>query len=276
MSGFNMAANMYGTVPNLYNNQIALNDLSGLDMYMPTGMAMDPMLSMNGSIFGGYPMYGGYPGGYPMMPFMSSGNYEEYYKNYEKYQDFMINQQVRQQQKMRNADLQLNSPQEGIVKQAKITHEKILLNEQQQILDAYKSFKESVRSMYPEATEEQVANRASTLYQQATGVSITDDIRKNSRGSFSQGFLQTITFGLVDSKTAEENISALTGQPVGRQEKIKKFTGNLLGGAAVGGTAFVAAKPLLNCLKVAGKTKTFWGIVIGAGAGLLSAIAGSK
>lgn len=277
MSGYNIAASNYGMFPNLYNNQIALNDLSGLDMYLPTGMTMDPMLTMNGSIFNGF---GGFPmsGGYPMMgmPFMGGGNYEEYYKNYEKYQDFMINQQIRQQQKMRNADLQLNSPQEGIVKQAKIVHEKIMLNEQQQILKAYQSFKDSVKRMYPDASEAQIADRASTLYQQITGTGVTDDIRKHGRGSFTQGLYQTLTFGLADSKTAEENISALTGQPVGRSEKIKKFAGNVVGGAAVGGTAFLAAKPLLNCLKIAGKAKTFWGVVIGAGIGLISAIAGSK
>lgn len=38
----------------------------------------------------------------------------------------MINNQVRQQQKMRNADLRLNSPQEGIAKQATLLHEKIM------------------------------------------------------------------------------------------------------------------------------------------------------
>ena len=54
MSGYNIAAaGMYGMFPNLYNNQIALNDLTGMDLYSPMGMMMDPMLSMNGSIFGG-------------------------------------------------------------------------------------------------------------------------------------------------------------------------------------------------------------------------------
>ena len=46
------APGMYGIAPNYYTNQIAMNDLSGLDLYAPTGMSLDPMLTMNGSIFG--------------------------------------------------------------------------------------------------------------------------------------------------------------------------------------------------------------------------------
>lgn len=279
------APGMYGIAPNYYTNQIAMNDLSGFDLYAPTGMAMDPMLTMNGSIFGSSMMgMGGFGCGgmgygmgmpYPMMGM--GGNYEDYYKNYEKYQDFMINNQVRQQQKMRNADLQLNSPQEGIQKQAGILHEKILQNEQEQILQAYASFKESVRNMYgDQATDEQVANRASTLYKQLTGKSITDDIREHGRDSFTQGFLQTVTLGLADGKSAEENISALTGQPVGRKDKTKKIAGNITGGALVGGATFAGSSLLCKALKITSKSKTFWGILAGAIAGVGTAIATSK
>ena len=63
MADFNMAASMYGLFPNIYNNQVALNDLTDMDLYSPLGMA-NPMMSMNGSIFGAgmypaMPMYGG-------------------------------------------------------------------------------------------------------------------------------------------------------------------------------------------------------------------------
>lgn len=276
------APGMYGIAPNYYTNQITMNDLSGLDLYAPTGMAMDPMLTMNGSIFGSPMMgmglgYGGMGYGIGMYPTMMGGNYEDYYRNYEKYQDFMINNQVRQQQKMRNADLQLNSPQEGIQKQASVLHEKILRNEQEQILQAYATFKESVRSLYgDQATDEQVANRASTLYKQLTGKTITDDIREHGRDSLTQGFMQTVTLGLADGKSAEENISALTGQPVGRKDKTKKVLGNVAGGALVGGATFCASSLLLKALKVSSKSKTFWGIAAGAAAGILAAITTSK
>lgn len=272
MTVFN-AASMYGMYPNIYNNQIAMNDLSGMDLYAPMGMMMDPMLSMNGSIFPGMNMG---MGCMPYMPYGGGMNYENYYKQYEKYQDFMIDSQVRQQQKWRNADLQLNSPQEGIAKQAKILHEKIMLDEQEQIMQAYQSFKESVRGLYPQATEEQVANRASTLYQQAIGKTITDDVREHGRDSLTQGFLQTLTFGLSDKKSAEENISDLTGQPVGRKEKAKKVVGNIAGGAVIGGATVAAASPLLKALKLSSKSRTFWGLLAGAVVGTVAAVTTSK
>ncbi len=279
------APGMYGIAPNYYTNQIAMNDLSNLDLYAPTGMATDPMLTMNGSIFGsptmgmggfglgGYGMGMGMP--YPMMGM--GGNYEDYYRNYERYQDFMINNQVRQQQKMRTADLQLNSPQEGIKKQAEILHEKILKDEQEQILQAYAAFKESVKNLYGDnATDEQIANRASTLYAQLTGKTITDDIRENGRDSLTQGFMQTITFGLSDKNSAEENISALTGQPVGRKDKTKKVIGNVAGGALVGGATFLTSGLICKALKVSAKSRTFWGILAGAIAGIGTAAATSR
>lgn len=235
MTDFSLAANMYGMFPNLYNNQIALNDLTGMDMYYPTGLSCDPMLSMNGSIFGGTTMY-------PYMGSPYAGSYsnpQDYYQNYEKYQNFMVDSSVRQQQRMRNADLRLNSPQEGIAKQAAYLHEKIIRNEQQQIQQSYANFKESVRSMYGDATEQEIANRASTLYTQINGTSLVDDIRQNGRGSFTQGFLQTLTLGFADSKTAEENVAEITGQPVGRSERNKKIAGNALGGAVIGGAGAI-------------------------------------
>lgn len=278
MAGFNMAAGMYGMFPNIYNNQVALNDLTDMDLYSPIGM-VNPMMSMNGSIFGGgFGAFGGGLGGYPCMPMFTGGgyNYEDYYKNYEKYQDFMINNQVRQQQKMRNADLRLNSPQEGIAKQATLLHEKIMQNEQQQIQLAYQQFKESVRAMYGYASDEEIANRASTLYAQMHGCSITDDIRRYGRGSFTQGFLQTVSLGIADKKTAEENVAELTGQPVGRYERGKKIAGNVAGGAVFGGAAAISAGYLLKAFAKGMKNKPFIAGLIGGAVGLVTALATAK
>ena len=275
MSGFNMAATgMYGLYPNLYNNQVALNDLTGLDVYPPYGMGIDPMLSMNGSIFGAYPGFG-MGMGMPFMPTFTGGgyNYEDYYKNYQKYQDFMIDNGINYQEKMRNADLRLNAPQEGILKQATILHEKIMQNEQEQILQAYNAFKNSVRAMYGNnADETMIANRASDIYKQINGCSVTDDLRKYGRDSFTQGFLQTLTFGYADGKTAEENISQLTGQPVGRSENAKKMAGNIVGGAVVGGGALASLGLIWQGIKTGARNKTFWGILAGAAVGTMAAL----
>lgn len=280
MTGFNMAATgMYGLYPNIYNNQIALNDLTGFDMYAPTGMCIDPMMTMNGSIFGGgfmpsMPVSPVMPG---VMPGMGSGSYEDYYKQYEKYQDFMIDNQVRQQQKMRNADLKLGAPQEGIQAKAALLHDKILRNEQQQIKEAYADYVNSVRNMYGDADEKQILARANSLYAQMNGgKTVVDDIRSNGRDSFTQGFLQTVTLGFADKKTAEENVSEITGQPVGRTEKNWKFAGNIAGGALFGGAAFLGFNTICKALNKCSKSRTAKGIAIGALAGLGAAFATSK
>ena len=272
----NIAGNMYGLYPNIYNNQIAMNDLSGYDMYYPSNLCMDPMLSMNGSIFGGG-MFGASP--YmmpPAMPFMGSGNYEDYYKQYEKYQDFMIDNQIRQQQKLRNADLRLNSPQEGIQGRVAILQDKIVRNEQQQIKQAYDNLVEGVRSLYGNASDEELKNRANALYKQTVGKTVLEDIREHGRDSFTQGTIQSLTFGLFNRKTAEETVSELTGQPVGTEENAKKIVGNVVGGAVVGGCVFGLSNLGLKALKIASKSRTFWGMAIGAVAGITAAICGSK
>lgn len=282
-------AGMYGMYPNIYNNQIALNDLSGMDLYYPTGMCMDPMLSMNGSLFGGM-MPGITPGVNPMMPMMPPGympsfggntgtgnSYEDYYKQLEKYQDFMIDSQVRQQQKMRDADLRLSGPVEGIQEKATLLKDKIIRNEQQQIKQSYDSFVESVKQMYGDnASEEQIRNRANALYKQATGKELMEDIREHGRDSFTQGLVQSLTFGLFNRQTAEETVSSITGQPVGSEENAKKIAGSVAGGAIVGGSAFALSGVALSAAKVASKSKTFWGIVAGGVLGAIAAIAGTS
>lgn len=270
------AAMMYGMMPNMYYNQVALNDLTDMNSYTmlnpymtdPMYSMMNPMMSMNGSIFGG-----------GMMPGMFNpafGSGQNYWQYYDQYQNAMTDNMVRQQERMRNADLRLNSPQEGILKQAELLHDKILRDEQEQIQIAYKQFIDSVKAMYPNADPEQIENRAEQIYKSINQTGLFDDIRKNGRGSFTQGFLQTATFGLADQKTAEENVSDLTGLPVGRAEKGKKFAGNVLGGAAVGGAVTLATIPLLKALKIGAKSKTMWGLLAGTAAGILAAIAGSK
>lgn len=284
----NVAGNMYGLYPNIYNNQIALNDLSGFDVYYPGGLCTDPAMTMQGSIFGGgmmpamgsgMMMPGITPGMMPgMMPsFGSSGNYEDYYKQYERYQDFMIDSQVRQQQKMRNADMKLNAPTEGIKEQAEYLKDKIVRNEQQQIKQAYDSFVASVKNLYGEASDEEIQSRANSLYKQLNnGNSLIEDIRKYGRGSFTQGLYQTMTFGLFNRKTAEETVSDITGQPVGTEEKALKIAGNVAGGMVVGGGIFGLSKIAGKALGIASKSRTAWGMAIGAIGGVLAAIAGSK
>ena len=322
-----MVANVAGKIcgcQNIYNNQIALNDLSNMNMYYPTGMKSDPLLAMsmnNNSIFGSElpsgialsmnadlasgiapgmasgitpDMATGITPGMGMMPGMgyipqigaNSGGangatidpYENYFRQYERYQDFMIDNQVRMQQKQRNADLRLSAPTEGVREHAEYLKDKIIRNEQGQIKGAYDAYIESVKALYGDnADGKQIISRANRHYMEANGGrSLVEDIREHGRDSFTQGALQSITFGLFNRKTAEETVSELTGQPVGKEENAKKIAGNLVGGAAVGGTTFALAKPFMKGLSIASKSKTTWGIVIGAAAGVLAAIIGNK
>ena len=348
-----MVANIAGKIcgcQNTYNNQIAMNDLSNMNMYYPTGMKSDPLLAMsmnNNSIFGSEMpsgiassmnadlatgmaagstpgmsagvgagitpgvgagmmpgvgagmmpgiadgmMYGTMPGMMPGMGYMppvgaNSGGangattdpYEDYFRQYERYQDFMIDNQVRMQQKQRSADLRLSAPTEGVREHAEYLKDKIIRNEQGQIKGAYDAYIESVKALYGDnADREQIISRANRHYMEANGgKSLVEDIRKYGRDSFTQGALQSVTFGLFNKKTAEETVSELTGQPVGKEENAKKVAGNIVGGAAVGATTFALSGAVMKGLKIASKSKTFWGVLAGGLAGAIAAFAGSR
>lgn len=317
-----MVANVAGCgcKQNRYNNQIMLNDATNMNMYPPSTLGMDPLLSMQNSIFGngmtadmaediasgsmpgmtsgmmpgmmsgmmpGMMMPGMIMPGMGYMPPYTGGSsngdgsvdpYEEYYKQYEKYQDFMIDNSVRMQQKSRNANLRLNAPQEGVQAHAFFLKDKITRNEQGQIKGAYEAFVKSVQALYgDDADKNLVTSRANKLYAEANcGKSIVQDIREHGRDSFTQGAIQSVTFGLFNRKTAEETVSELTGQPVGKEERAKKIAGNILGGAAVGGVTAATAGFVMKGLKIASKSRTFWGIVAGAVAGTIAAILGTK
>ena len=85
-----------------------------------------------------------------------------------------------------------------------------------------------------------------------------------------------MTFGLFNRKTAEETVSDITGQPVGTEEKALKIAGNVAGGMVVGGGIFGLSKIAGKALGIASKSRTAWGMAIGAIGGVLAAIAGSK
>ncbi len=242
-----------------YQNQVLLGDMMGLDSGF--GLGMDT------SIFGGL------NGMSSMMPF-GGWNYDSYYQNMDRYQQFMYDNQVRQAERSRFADLKANAPMEGIQRQAEILHEKILQNEQEQIIPALKAYIESIKTAYSnsaDTSEQQLLNKAVTLYKQIYQTNLTDDIRKNGNGSFEQGLYQTLSFGLADKRTAEENISEINGQPVSRWETGKKYVGNATGGAIIGaGSMYLLSS--LKYFKNVFKSKPLVAAGIGAVIGALSAM----
>lgn len=260
MAGENVSGiNPYMGMPmyNNYMNNVMLDDLCGYNSGIPNMMGMD------GSLFNG--------GATPYMPTFGGGmNYDSYFKNMEQYQDFMYDSQIRQADRQREVNFRANVPEEVLVKQIDILHEKIIQNEQEQVLPALRSILVSLSETAGNtATQEQLLARADLLYQQRYGTPITEDLRKYGNGSATQGFLQTISFGFADNVTAEENIATINGQPVSRWEDTKKILGSAAGGALFGGAGLF----LLSSLKLLGKlfkSKPLVAAAVGAGVGALS------
>lgn len=272
MAGENIAAGIspmgfdpYGY--NSYSNQVMLNDMTGMNSYPQMGFGM----GMDDSIFGDGAM--GMGMGMPFGPSFG-GNNNQYYENMEKYQDYMVNSQVRQQQRMRAADITMNATQEGIKQKAILLNEKIVQSEQQQVIPAFKAYVESVRSFYGnQGTEEDLKNKALSLYQQQFGETIQESLRKNGRDSFTQGLMETGLLFIPDRTSAEENIAKITNQPVGRSEKMKKAGGNAAGGAILA----LLANFALSMRKAAGTATTGGGktaLVVGLVGALVGWAAG--
>ena len=115
-----------------YTNSVALDSLPGFSGAFPGALSMD------GSLFSGL-------GTNQYMPFWGGMNYEQYFNNMEMYTDFMYDSQLRRNQKSRQVDFLANSPMEEIHHQAEILREKIMQNEQQQIIPALNKYLESIK-----------------------------------------------------------------------------------------------------------------------------------
>jgi len=213
--------------------------------------------SMNGSIFNGYanPMCG--------------GNMQGYYDNMKQNQRFWVDYNVDQQNMNRNADLRINASIESVKGAAAILKDKVLANEQDQIQDAFNNYVQTVRAAYGEGTDAEIKSRALSLYTQMNGgKTLYQDLRENSHGSATQGFIQSLTFGLYDRKSAEDNISAISGAPVGTGEKTAHNLGRVAGSVAVGSIAG-------GIMSALGKGKAgIVGLCVGAAAALMSFITG--
>ncbi len=254
---------------NNYANGVMLNDLFGSSSFS------NPMFSMDGSLFNNSfatPYTGGFMGGM---------NYDQYYQNMERYQDFMYDSQLRRNQKARQVDFQANAPMESIQRQATILREKIMQNEQQQIIPALNKLIASIKAANgnnPNITTEQLIAKADTYYRQMYNTSLTEDIRKNGNPSFVQGLYQSLTLGFADRTTAEENISRINGAPVSRWESTKKIAGNATGGALVGAGSLYALFSIPVFKKMVTSKPGFLaavGAVVGALAGMAMSAFGS-
>ena len=248
MPDYNVAAmNGLGFMPynNYYNNQVALSGL--YDDYSPMGF--------NNGLIGFNPSFSGM-------------NYDQYFNQMMDYQNFTSRYQLQTIQNQRNNEVAINAPMESIQGTANVLNEKIVANEQEQIMGAWESYVNAVRNAYPEADEATIIARAKSHYQQIYGTSLNDDVRKYGKSSFAHGFMKTITLGMYHGKSAEDNIAELTGQPVGKMEGYKKIAGGLAGGATLAGAAIVAPKVVKGLWKVGGWKGFLIGGVLAAGAAI--------
>ncbi len=255
-SGFGYP-NMYDS----YSNQVFLNDFTGMNWYTPpfNYNMYSGYMDMNSSIFNTMPY---------CMPYMNY-NTDSYYQNMDKYYENMMNNQVKYQQRTREADITLNAAYKNMRQKGIVLNEKIQLNEQEQIMPAFKDYVASVKSYYgSNANEEDLKNIALELYQQQFGNTIQKDIRTHGSDSFIHGIKQVGLLGFGDKTSAEDNIAKITGQPKGKSEKYKVWAGNALVGAVVTALGFASNKFSTFCEKL-GKCKFGKATLIGAGIGWL-------
>ena len=207
--------------------------------------------------FGAFPMFGG-----------MGGNYQNYWDMMNEYNQAFTNNQIKNNERQRNTELQYNAPYEAVKLKMSELREKVQTNNQDQILGAYNEFKEAVKAMNG-GSDEQVSARARTIYEQAYDVPLTEDIRNNGNGSFYQAFLQSTSGGIgVDDTSAEYNVSQITGQPTGRAQRDKKIAGHAMGGTIPGGVFGALGGGIIGKLcKSKCKPFAIAGAIIGAIAG---------
>ena len=237
-----------------YSNQVFMNDLTGLNFFTPpfnttgfcpsfTGMNTMPFMGMNDSIFNACPWDMPFTGSAMPYPSFYPGMDANYYKK-------MLENQVEYQKQMRAADIELNSAQRTMQQKGRVLNEKIMQNEQEQIMPAFREYIESARDFYGDkGSEEALKTEALDAFERQFQKSVQSAIREHGNNSIWHGFKEVASLGLLDTVSAEQNISEITGQPVGNKEKIKEVVGNGLGGATWG----VASWGLLKNKSLASK-----------------------
>lgn len=225
-------------------------------------------MGMGGSIFSGY------GGAMPFAPGIG-GNNQPYFDNMKNYQKFYVDYNIDQQKMQRNADLRVNASVEGIQEAALNLKDKILQNEQDQIPRAFQAYVDRVAQAYGPGTPQEVKSRALALYSNMNGgKSLIQDLRENSHSSATQGFIQSLTFGAFYKHSAEDNISDITGQPVGTGEKTLHNLGRLGGAATVGGVAYGITKAVTKGATVQNTSKYLKYFKGGSKAAIVGLIAG--
>ena len=266
---FNPYASSYGAQGYAMGN-IDYSLFPMLESYKNQVAMLDPMnnpMSMNGSVFGVNPMmnFNPYMGGMGFGNYYKNGkfDYESYYADMRNQSHSMMENSLQQTRDSRQFQYKANAPMTLLQKQATTLKVKIEQNEQDQVQQALDAYLASVRNVYDpngEMSEQDLLAQAEALYsQQFAGRSIQGDLAALSKGSFAHGVFQSLTLGMYDKTTAAENISKITGQPVGSKDALLKVAGNATGGAILGSLGLGLIGRSIKC--------GGWGAIIGAVAG---------
>ena len=232
----------------------------------PTSCAgYDPM-SMDYSIYGtdvdltsDYSIGGGYgfgPGGVASAGGAYGYDPNMMYEQMDKWTDYMYDRNVRYTEKSRANDMRINGPLLATQYAADALNEKIVKDEQPQIVRAFNKFKAEMVKLYPQYAnldERSLNAKAMELYKQRYGVGLKDDIRNQGNSMVMQGFANGVTAGFGWKSSSEETIEEITGTPMSRQDKILYAAGKGFGTATLAGAGIIAANQACKNIKWIGK-----------------------
>ena len=244
-----MAPYPFPNMADAYSNQVFMNDTTGLNYYTPpfNSYALPfQNFSMDRSIWdmpfnAGCPTVGCGQVAAPVcqtgIPFTGG-----YYQDMDGYYEKMMENQVSYQKQTRAADMKINAAQRNLRQKGLVLREKIQLNEQDQIMPAFKEFLEAARQFYgDEGSEEDLLSIAKQAYEDQFQVTIQKDIREHGSSSLWHGMKEVWTLGHADNSSAEDNVAKITGAPKSKAEADWEAFGNFLAGTTVGTAAGGAA-----------------------------------
>lgn len=171
------------------------------------------------------------------------------------YQQQMIDNNLAISQKSKVANLLSTLNEDLVSTQISRLQRYIKNNRQESVLREYSKLENAVRQLYSSAgynniTDEQVKATADKLYLQATGNYIVDDIRAHGDNSFVQGFKTVTSFGLVTSRSADDNISKISGDNTrDALNKTEKIAGGVTGATTMLAGSLLLGKGLVDLAK---------------------------
>lgn len=239
-----------------------MNGIDSIDNFSSslgaTDLGFNPMMSLNGSLFGG-----GFGYGTKAMEIYNSQTPEEALNYQLKMQGSQIvgnyglnNLQMQTQARQKIDQAKINAatefastaPENVVTRQIGVLQRQIKNNEQNHIKAEYDNLLNRVRDSLKEAgytnvDENQIKAHAEKLYYEASGKDIITDLQEHGNNEFVQGLTEGV-FGLgllFNSKSSKDNISDITGEAVSGGDQVQRWAGRIIaGGAAILGIIALA------------------------------------